>query len=196
MSAIISPALLQAPVEPIPENIEDKLRRPASGIVGWSANTDVRQNVLTFTQRELHLRHEVQIRFGAGCKVPIGKKFHHRRPDAPEPPTLDERFADRRMDENSLGSFPGIGGQVRAGHQLKETEPGQPLAEGGKCAESRHAGAETLRPVACGEVGFTLKAQYRAAPAAAKQHSLVPENEISDAADPAPVLALNEAERS
>src|SRR5438128_8394603 len=155
-AAILLPALPQAAVEPIPQHVKDELGRPAKYVVNRTSNADVRQNMLAFAQRELHLRHNVPVCFRAGFQISTGESFDHWRPDASETAALRKRFSDRCMEEDGLRRFLRVYRQFSAALHLKKAGARQTLAECCERCKCRDAGAESLRAISCRCGDFAL----------------------------------------
>src|SRR6266850_1625504 len=87
------PAFAQTAVKEIPEHVEHDLRGSTEGVVDGPPNADVGQNVLAPAERDLHLRHDVPIRFRSSLQIPVGQEFNHWSPDTAETLILSERFS-------------------------------------------------------------------------------------------------------
>ena len=103
---------------------------------------------------------------------------------------LCECFADSRVEIGGLRRLFRIHWQFRARLDLEEAEARKALAKCGERSKGRHTGAQISEPVSCRERDFALQAEDRTAAHALEQHSLIPEDQISNTANPTIVIAL------
>src|SRR5512134_3772070 len=77
MVALLSPALEEAAVEPVPEQVGHDLWAAPFAVQGGNPAAQAGQHVLAGAQADLDLRHQLERRLGAASELAEGERLDH-----------------------------------------------------------------------------------------------------------------------
>src|SRR5229473_6972439 len=97
------PALQQAAVKPVPQDVEDSLDGTIGCIGNGNTKTEIGADVLAPAERDLELRHDVPVCSRVGAEVPVGDEFRHRGPHPAKAVALAKTLTKSRTPEHRAG---------------------------------------------------------------------------------------------
>src|SRR5690606_20859112 len=189
-----SPALEEAAVEPVPEQVHHQPRTAIPALIHGHAHAAVQHDVLPPVQRDLHLRHEIPAGCGAPFELARGEHLEHRRPRAAEPP-LGERASAGDTPERLPAGDGGVGRQLEARLRLDERVAREDLSERHERFEDRHAASETLGLLAGRQDDLAGDAENVPARDVVVERVLHGEGDVAETPSPAAGRALLELYR-